>query len=298
LVIVSWLIPAPAKGAACCTSATISGAGRLKIWEDSALGVSSSWANSIGSWNAEGEWNAFDETYRETVWLSKVWAIARVRDDLELSLVLPWVMTTRAIPNESSSGQGLGHSRIGLRYEAIAIGQYRNVPGLALLAGVTIPTGVRGDEATDTLLRTAATARGDWAASVAVSLEYAHLPWFVKLDAGRRHFLAYTHAEHDGPYQLAGLWQLTLSSGLEVIDDILIFAFSLGVETQGESHLDHREQTSSSRFSCLPSVSMSWQVNPHLALLSTLSRGIAVNELGMNTNGALTASLGVRYGHF
>ncbi len=293
-----WLLPATAQSAACCTSATLSGVGRLKAWEESAVGVATSWAHSIGNWNARGEWNSFGDTYRESLWRSNFWGIARVRDDLEFSFALPWVRTSRAIPQQSATGNGLGHSQVGLRYEALAIGQYRGIPGLAILMGVTIPTGNRPDEATSNPLRASTTARGEWATSIAISMEYAYLPWFVKLDAGMRYYPAYTHAEHGSQYQLAPLWQVALSGGLELLEDTLVLGLSLAVESQQESHLAQQEQQNSAIFSCLPSATLSWQADPHWALVSTVSSGIAVDGFGKNTNDAVTVSLGARYGYF
>ncbi len=97
---------------------------------------------------------------------------------------------------------------------------------------------------------------------------------------------------------MAPLFQATLSSGMELIPDILIGSIALTVDSQAKSVQKNNKQHGSSYRLWSPSLSLSWQPSPHWTISSTFTRHITADHFGKNSTGGTGISLGFRYGYF
>ena len=88
----------------------------------------------------------------------------------QLALLVPLVETRRSVRGLNESGGGLGDVNFSARYDFLYAGQNRYVPGIAVLAGLTFPTG-RPVEDAGRPLATAATGIGAYQGNVGLSAE-------------------------------------------------------------------------------------------------------------------------------
>ncbi len=89
----------------------------------------------------------------------------------QLSLLLPIVETLRAAPGlPSEFGGGVGDVNVGARWDFRLASEQRGVPGVALLLGLTAPTGVPPEQA-KTPLAVDATGIGAFQGNVGLALE-------------------------------------------------------------------------------------------------------------------------------
>ena len=286
-----------AKAAACCTSATVFGVGRLLVWEEFATGLRTTYAEGLGSWNQKSKWDGFSDGYQEQENLSEWWAIGRISERLSAFGSIPWLSNWRGTPDSSGFGQGLGDIKLGARYEVFSIGEYVEFPALALMGTVQAPTGVRPEKA-EKPFAVDATSRGAWVLGAGVILEKTYLPWFGQLSFGVQYPLPFER-EDSGKLQEYGIGvQSSLSGGLELVDDIVVLGLSIVYAWEDEIRMAGLRVSESSAYTLSTSLSLSWQVVPHWALISSLSTGLFYDVFGANRPGQLSGTLGVRYGHF
>lgn len=291
------LAPPPARGAACCLSAGVFGIGRLVIWEELAVGTSFSLGQGMGLWDERTRWRGFGEAYDETLGVADVYGLLRLGERLQAFARVPWLFTVRGAQDSSEFGHGLGDLQAGLRFEAISIGEYLELPALALTASIMAPTG-RRPESVSTRLGTGTSGRGVWLFSLALSLEYAILPWFVRLDFGGSVSLPFTR-EDLGLVQTYGpALQLGLFVGRELVPDTWVLAIGLVEEWELPYWLDGALVPDSSARSPTFSVSSSWQLDPNWMLQASALWNPPLDELGKNRFGRLGGTIGVRYGYF
>jgi hypothetical protein len=287
-----------AHAAACCLSASVVGVGRLSVWEDAAGGFSSSLSHGTGRWDAWNQYRPFAATVREDEVRLEAWAMVRLAEQWQVSARVPWVVGVRGAGDASSVGTGVGDVSAAVRWEAISLGAYEHVPGVALSLGLTAPTGRRPEQAT-AALGASATGRGAWNASLAVAAEYAVAPWFVRLDVGALLNAPFVRADTGATQTFGPGAQVALSGGRELFREKLVVALSLRFEHEFPMWLDgvHTARTDSS--SLTSTLSAAWKVTPHWTVTGAFSTD-ALGHLGVaqNKEERLAFTLGVRHGFF
>lgn len=100
----------------------------------------------------------------------------------QIALLLPLVETRRDDPEDTAIGAqfggGFGDVNLSVRYDFLASGQSRFVPGIAALAGLTAPTGRSPNEARN-VLGVDATGLGAWQGNFGLALEQSFGPWLL-----------------------------------------------------------------------------------------------------------------------
>lgn len=299
LLVALSLLAAPkvAHAGACCLSAGVFGVGRLVIWEEAAFGTSFSTARVRGMWGADGEWQAYGDGYAETEGAADIYAIARLGERFQGYARLPWIYTQRTYGDVSELGHGLGDVQAGLRFEPIGIGEYAELPAVALTASVLAPTGTRPEDAA-TSFGTGTSGRGAWVLSLGLSIERAVIPWFVRLDVGGTLALPFHREDLDVDQTYGPGLQVALFGGREIIPDKWVVALGAIQEWEGPYELDGRTMPNSSARSPTVSLSTSWQLTPHWMVQASTLANVWANDLGKNRLGRLGGSIGVRYGYF
>lgn len=293
------LISGAAHAAACCMSASVVGTGRLVAWEDAAAGLSTSWSHGTGRFDAAGGYHSFSAGLLEDELRVEGWAIVRLAERWQVSARVPWVTGVRASPDGSTSvGTGLGDVSAAARWEAISLGEYEWVPGIAVVAQVLGPTGRRPEQATDALGATA-TGRGAWAASVGVVAEVTQLPWFVRLDLAGVYNAPFVRADTRQVQNFGPGLQVGLSGGRELFSERLVVALALRFEHEFPLWLDGKTVMASGSTGLISALSASFKLTSHWVLTAAVSTDV-LGRTGVahNRNDVVAFNLGVRRGFF
>lgn len=289
--------PASARAAACCVSATSFGVGRLLAWEDAAGGVQLTHARSLGQWDDRGalRWNEPD--YADGLSTAQAWGILRVHDRVQLQGWVPVVVNDRQSGGRSQVAGGLGDVGAAARVELLKIGEYQGLPSFAFTVGALAPTGRPVDEAKPPLFA-GATGRGAWAGSLAVEAEYAFLPWFVRADGGVTAFLPFRRDDLGVDQRYGPSLQASLSTGLELVPDVLVAAVALTGEWESPTVLGGVTVQRSSAHQYTVAGSLAWRFDPRWTLSGNVTNNVWPDGAGQNRDARLAFTLGVRRGHF
>jgi hypothetical protein len=296
-VVATALAPRPAAAAACCTSATSFGVGRLLVWEDWAVGLQVGYARSLGQWDASGSLRRNPSGFSDGLTRMEPWAIVRLHERVQLQAWAPVLVNDRRSGSQSQVAVGLGDIGGAVRWELAGIGEYAKLPSFAVTTGVVAPTGRRVEETSGPLFA-GATGRGAWGGSFAAEAEYAWLPWFVRLDAGVTAFLPFRRADTGALQRYGPLLQAALSTGRELVPDVLVAALALQGEWEGSQSLSGATVPSSSASLYSLAGSLSWRVEPHWSLVGTVTNSLWPDGAGANRDARLGFTIGVRHGHF
>ncbi len=278
-------------------SATGLGIGRLRVWEEFAAGVQLGTARSLGQWDSFSNLRGNASGYGDGLTQLQPWAIVRASERLQFQAWAPVFLNDRHGGGDSQLAGGLGDIGAAARYEALSLGEYEGLPGVAFTLSALAPTGRRPEDTSPPLFA-GTTGRGAWAGALAVEIEYATLPWFVRLDAGGMLFFGF-HRPDTGAWQRYGpALQLSLSAGNEVLADKLVVAASLSGEWEAPLHIAGEQVPGSRAYSYSIAGSVSWLVSPHWTLVGTLNSNVWPDGAGMNRDARVGFTGGIRYGHF
>src|SRR5690349_19679066 len=168
--------PDRAWGQACCAGAGAVTPGRLAVHEDALVGLQLKGANAFGSFGADATYHGAPAHTTEWELEQDVFAALRVLPRGQLALLVPMVETYRSTPGLSSFGGGFGDINVSGRYDFVLAGEALYIPGIAVLAGATFPTGKSIESSEDTL-GTDATGVGTYQANLGLALEQTEGPW-------------------------------------------------------------------------------------------------------------------------
>ncbi len=297
LVAAVALLPSLARAAACCTSATSFGVGRLLAWEDFAVGVRLGHARSLGEWDEHRSLRFDGSDFSDGLSTAEPWAIVRLAERVQLQGRVPVVLNDREVPGTSQLAGGPGDAAAGARFEAISIGEYDRLPSLGVTLGALFPTGRRPEQVQGPL-GAGTTGRGAWGGWLALESEYALLPWYLRLDAGLSLFAPFERSDTHATQWYGPLAQVAVSGGREVLPDLLVLALSAQLEWEGAYRLDGAVQPGSSAFVPSLGLSLSWRVEPHWTLVAALSSSVWPSGLAQNRDARVGLTLGARYGYF
>ena len=297
-LLVLLVLPAKSFGAACCLSVSVVGNGRLSAWEAAAGGLTSSWAHGVGRWDSSQTFHYYVGSFVEEELRFEAWAMARLAQRWQLQARVPWVVGVREAAGVSSVGTGPGDLSASVRFEALSLGEWEHVPGLAWTGGLVAPTGRRPELALDAL-GASATGRGAWAFSLGLTVEEVWAPWFVRLDAGVLGSLPFTRVD-TGAAQTWGLQlQVAMSGGRALWADRVVLAATLRLEHEWPYWLDGAPQRGSEQTGVSVGASAALKVTPHWTVTASVASD-AAGHLGLarNHEDRLAVLLGARLGFF
>jgi len=275
-------------------SSSAFGVGRLAPFEDFAILASQSFSHYAGHWDGQSDWHW--ASYSESEFRTQISGIVALNQRLELSAGMPWLVTTKAAGGVNESGHGIGDTQVGLRFEPIGSGEIAGVPGIALVGGMTMPSG-RARSEVGHPLATDITGRGAWVLSASVMLEVARMRWFVLGGAGVTYSFEKDAVLAGHTTQLGRGFQATVLSGVEVVPKwiasmLVRYAYEGMVKYDGASV--PRSQTHDAGVG--PAVAFQW--TPNWTVQGGFDTAIYLNNMGRNHDGRYAASLGIRYGYF
>jgi hypothetical protein len=176
-------VPARAWAQACCAGGIAVTPGRLLAHERMLVGLQLKAGLLHGSYDPGGGYLGSPSGASEEDFEEDLLASVRFAPRGQIALFVPLVETRRATPQDGAYfGGGIGDVNASVRYDFLGAGESPYVPGIALLAGVTRPTGTPPDAATPPLA-VDATGVGALQGNVALALEQTFGPWLVNATA-------------------------------------------------------------------------------------------------------------------
>ncbi len=297
LLLPALLVPADARAAACCVSATSFGVGRLLIWEDFAVGLQLGHARLLGQWDPGGTLHRNPPGYSEGITHAQVWTILRLHQRVEAQGWLPVLVNDRWSAQTHQIAGGIGDAGAAARFLILAIGEFQGLPSLALTVGGFAPTGRRVEQTSPPLFA-GTTGRGAWGGSLALESEYAPSPWFVRLEVGATAFLAFTRADTGQREQYGPSVRACLGSGRELVPGKLVAALALLGEMDARLKLDGVAIADSESRLVTLSASLAWRIDPHWTWVNVVSNSAWPHGFGKNLDARVDFTMGVRYGYF
>ncbi len=170
MLLLAILSPARAYAQACCAGTGALTPGRLAMHEDALAGAQVRAASVIGSWDDAGGYTRSPSNASELDFEESLFGAVRLLSRGQVAVLVPFPETYRKAGGRSELGGGIGDVNASVRYDFTLAGQSRFVPGVALLGGVTAPTGTPPDKAHKPLV-TDATGVGAWQLNGGVALE-------------------------------------------------------------------------------------------------------------------------------
>lgn len=165
---------------ACCGSVGLVSPARLRIYEDVAAGFQARGKAGMGAFDKAGIYTGNAAGDSEWDFEQDVFGVIRVLNHGQVAVLIPVMETRRTLQGVGDSGGGIGDIAVTARYDFIAAGERRIIPGIALLLGIVTPTGSAPETATTPA---GATGQGSFQGSVGVGIEQAYQRVFVTLNA-------------------------------------------------------------------------------------------------------------------
>jgi hypothetical protein len=292
LALLTWA-PA-AHGQACCAGGSAVTPARLEPHELALVGALARGGSVLGSWDAQGRTVAPPPGATEVDMEEDVFAAARVISRGQVALLVPVVETWRKLGGVSEFGGGIGDVNASARYDFTEAGMSHVVPGLAALAGVTIPTGRPADAQGIGPLGTGATGIGAWQLNFGVAVEQTFGNWLVNVTGLVAERTARTvgsgaAAVHE---RLAPQWTVLVATAY-AFPNGWAAALSASVAIEGDATINGREAPGSAHR--LPTITLSvlaplgdvWRIQ------GAIYDNPPIPDLGLNQPADLGASLTV-----
>jgi hypothetical protein len=176
------LAPVRAQAQACCAGGGAYAPARLKLFEQALVGLQLKEVTELGSFDGQSHYIPAPRGVAEQDLEEDVLGGLRLTEHAQIGVVVPFVETHRIVPGLSELGGGLGDVSLNGRYDFIYPGDSQRIPGLALLASLTFPSG-RPPEQAHTPLATGATGTGTWQGGLGLSAEQLFGPAVFDLTA-------------------------------------------------------------------------------------------------------------------
>jgi hypothetical protein len=173
----------PAWGQACCAGTGAVTPGRLALHESALAGIQLKAGDVLSSFDASGRVAPSPAGASEIDLEQDMFGAVRVLNRGQIALLVPLVETGRTSGGLSEFGGGVGDINASVRYDFTLAGASRVLPGIAALAGLTIPTGTPPDAPNLGPLATGATGIGAFQGTAGLAIEQAFGPWLVNATA-------------------------------------------------------------------------------------------------------------------
>lgn len=160
--------PRAARAQACCVGTGLVTPARLRTFEDYAVGVQTRVRTVMGSFDPGGTYLGTQSGNSEVDLEQDFLAAARVGRHFQAALKLPFLETGRRETGVSAFGGGLGDVAVNVRYDITFAGDGPRLPGIAILAGLSAPTGRTIEQSSDPA---GATGIGSYEGNAGVAVE-------------------------------------------------------------------------------------------------------------------------------
>ena len=255
---------------------------RLTLHEDALVGLTAKGGIVFGSFDTHAAYVPPPKGASELDLEQDLFGALRVLTRGQVALLVPLVQTHRAAGGRSEFGGGLGDLNASMRYDFTLAGESRVVPGIALLAGLTLPTGVAPESAT-TPLQTGATGVGAFQGNIGIALEQSFGPVMINVTGIAAKRAARTvHAATDVHSALATQWTALVAGAYSFPNDAAV-ALVASLTAEGNPTIDGVEAEGNARRIVALSVAGLYPLSDHWKLLGSLFIDPPIAPLGRNS---------------
>lgn len=279
LFLVAWTMSSTVHAAACCTSAAAFGVGRLRLWEEWAMGATFSQKSIIGSFNSEHTFEANTAGFGSQLDQWALWGLIPIAPWLQGWMEIPLGIQTTTTPTSQEQEVGLLAPSLGIRHQLIPLGAYLYIPGLSWALTLSPPLSTLPSK------KHPASLLDLWLFGVAIGLEETWYPWYLQVNVATQ--IPTKKASQEEAMWFGPSLYGNTALGVELFST---FVFSLIPSVNWHSFTGGYQTALS--FAC------AWQANPHWILQFALSRDITLPGAGFQTLSSLSGQLGIRYGYF
>jgi hypothetical protein len=189
-------------------------------------------ASVLGSYFVDGTYHASPPGTPEVDFEQDVFGALRLLGNGQIAILVPFEETYRKTPIDGGHfGGGVGDVNASARYDFVLAGQSRFVPGIALLGGITFPTGTPPDAARQPLV-VDATGIGAYQANLALALEQTFGPWLANATA-----MAAKRTERAG--ETLGTQFTFLAAGAYAFPNEAALALSVSYSFEGDATMSN-----------------------------------------------------------
>ncbi len=223
-----------AHAQACCAGASIVTPGRLGLHDFVLAGTEIRASALVGSFDQNGNYTGRARGTVEDDFEEDLFAAIRVLRRGQVALLVPFIETVRRAGAITDAGGGIGDINLSARWDFLYAGQSRYIPGIALLAGITFPSGLPIESAYQPIA-SHATRNGAFQINGGLALEQTFGPWLVALScivAARTSRTVSAISETLAP-QVSGLATLAYVTRREIA-----FALSSSVTYEGDASIN------------------------------------------------------------
>ena len=280
--------PARAHAQACCAGGSVVTPGRLQLHEDSLVGVQAKVGRVLGSYDVGGVFVPERAGESELDLEQDVLGALRVLPRGQVAVLVPIVETWRTAGQPAGTSQlggGVGDVNASARYDFVEAGESAIVPGIALLAGLTLPTGRPPESASGPLLADA-TGIGAFQLQGALALEQTWGPWLVNATG-----IVAKRTEHGG--ETLGTQVTLLAAGAYTFENDSALALSASYAFEGDASRGGADVPNSGKRVTTVTVSGLWPVTDTWRVLGGLYLEPPVGSLGANQLSAAGLTLTV-----
>jgi len=273
LLACSWSSRAHAQ--ACCAGGSAVTPGRLEMHEQALVGAELRAASVVGSYQVGGAYRPSPPGTPEYDLEQDVFGAVRVLKRGQVALLVPVDETYRRTPLDGGHlGGGVGDINLAARYDFVLAGESRYVPGLAVLAGVTFPTGKPPDLATQPLA-VDATGIGAFQINGALAVEQTFGPWLVNATA-----IVAKRTERGG--ETLGTQVTLLAAGAYTFANDVAVALSASYAFEGDGTINGAGAPDSAKSVTVVTASGLWPLTDAYRLLAGVFVDPPVGGLGSN----------------
>ena len=277
--------PTHAHAQACCAASGALTPGRLSLHEDALAGAQVKAASVFGSFDPESHYAASPARASEYDLEEDLFGAVRIFERAQLALLVPFLQTSRTAGDASEFGGGLGDINLSARYDFYFAGQSRLMPGIALLAGVTFPSGT-APESANRPLATDATGAGAFQGNVGLAFEQVYGAWLINVTG----LLAERAARSvRGVDETLGAQLTALAGTAYTFSNEAALALFVSYTVEADATIAGVEQPRSARRITLLSFSGVWPLSDHWRLQGSAFLDPPLSGLGAN----LPATAGV-----
>jgi hypothetical protein len=243
LTAASLAVSTHAGAQACCAGSSAITPGRLGLHEDALVGLQLRGTSLMGSYDHRGRYRRSPPESSEVGLREDLVAGLRFLQHGQVAVLVPFVQTGRSVPGRSELGGGLGDVNLSLRYDLFEARRSAVFPGIAVLVGLTLPTGVPVESASN-VLATDATGIGAVQTNGGVALEQIFGAWTVSTAAlvGRR----WPREVQDVNQALGAEWTF-VAAGAYTFPSEVALAMAAAYVLEGEARIEGVEQRDTSR---------------------------------------------------
>ena len=282
-------LPARAWGQACCAGAGAITPARLALHEDVLLGVQARAANLIGSFDNQRSYASSPSGTSEFDFEQDLFGAVRIFRRGQFALLVPVVETRRQTRGTSEFGGGIGDVNASARYDFFLAGQSQYVPGVAVLAGLTMPSG-RPPESASRPLATDSTGIGAFQGNIGLAAEQSYGHWLFNVTG----LLSKRAARSvQGVSETLGTQATILVASGYTFDNDAAVALLASYTFEGQAVINGADVSSSARALSLVSLSGLWPLSDAWRLQGSLFLNPPLGHLGRNQPATAGFTFGV-----